>query len=373
MASKSILRADAVLLKDLYITPSNGSNYPEAKTMLLSDGKGGTYWSSLSTFTNPSYNSFQTDTVTYIASNVINQIKIKSGSGIGQVEGDPANQTLTLFSKAFQGISVGDKNVNAFYNNYLSPILNFSTTFGSGIDIIPLQDQTTILFSLSTSQSVTGSSTNQIFISTINGLGTIGYLSSISWDYRLIALSSSVGPGLSSISSIIIPNITRIVDNCIISTITGLGTFGYQSSLANSINVSTNISLGLSSVYIDIVSTIIPSTVASLGSLGYFSDIRGYSNTSSILGPAISTVFSTLSTSYGVFTNLVFPSTITGLGSLGYTSTLSDFSSIRTSTIRFEDYTTKQTHRLFTSSSRLYFNSTIVTGTPTLNLERFIL
>jgi len=373
MTSKSVLRADSVILKNLYITPSNGSNYPEANHMLLSDGNGGTFWSSLSTFTNPSYNSFQTDTVTYIGSNVVNQFKIKSGSGIGQVEGNPANQTLTLFSKAFQGIGVGGNNVNAFYNNFLSPVLNFSTSFGSGIDIIPLQEQNTILFSLSTSQSVNDNLTNQIFISTIDGLGTIGYLSSISWDYRLIALSSSVGPGLSSVSSIVIPSITRIVDNGLISTITGLGTFGYQSSATNSINVSTGLSLGLSTVYINIVSTVIPSTVASLGSLGYFSDIRGYSNTSSILGPAISTVFSTLSTSYGVFTNLIFPSTITGLGSLGYTSTLSDFSSIRTSTIRFEDYTAKQTHRLFTSSSRLYFNSTIVTGSPTLNLQRFVL
>ena len=373
MTSKSVLSADTVILKNLYITPSNGSNYPQANHMLLSDGNGGTFWSSLSTFTNPSYNSFQTDTVTYTGSNVVNQFKIKSGSGIGQVEGNPANQTLTLFSKAFQGIGVGGNNVNAFYNNFLSPVLNFSTSFGSGKDIIPLQEQNTILFSLSTSQSINNNLTNQIFISTINGLGTIGYLSSISWDYRLIALSSSVGPGLSSISSIVIPSITRIVDNGLISTITGLGTFGYQSSATNSVNVSTGLSLGLSTVYINIVSTVIPSTVASLGSLGYFSDIRGFSNTSSILGPAISTVFSTLSTSYGFFTNLVFPSTITGLGSLGYTSTLSDFSSIRTSTIRFEDYTAKQTHRLFTSSSRLYFNSTIVTGSPTLHLQRFVL
>jgi len=362
------LQADTLVVRNIQISAVANNVYPSANTLLVADGYGGTVWSSLSSFSRLAYNAIQGDVVYYGASNLDNTFTLKSGSGIGQVGGSTNTQTITLFSKSIQGITTaGSEPVYSFANDYLNPVMNFSTAYGLNIETFPQGN--TVLFSLSSVQNSGASTTTSYFTSTVAGLGSIGYLSSILTDSNLASISTAVSFTGSTVSSIIRPTVERIVT----STIVGLASFGYISSLGVFQVVSTSISLGLSSVYNGITSNVIPSTVNGLGTLGYFSDIRGYSNTSSVIGPAISTVFSTLSTQQGIFSRISFPSTIAGLGSLGYVSTLSDFSTIRTSTIIFEDYTTREKHRLYTSSTRLYFNSTIVTGIPTLALQTFVL
>jgi len=363
MGSKSI-NTDNLLTKNIFITSSNNT-YPQAGNVLVSDGTGNTFWSSVSLFANPAYNVITGDEKSYNATNVTNNFNILSGSGIGQVS---TTNGFKIFSKGVQGIGTYNGGVvNAFTNDYLNPTIYFSSSDGL-IDIIPLVGSNTIIFSLSSIQKLTNSTNSIAFASTVDGLGSAGYLSSIYWSADLIRLSTSISLSASTVSTIVRPSIERNVT----SSIAGLGTIGYVSSGRDILAVSTSVSIGLSTVYNGVTRYVIPSTIAGLGSYGYFSDIRGFSNTSTNLTFGLSTVFSSLSTTEGIFRYISFPSTLAGLGSMGYTSTLSDFSSIKTSTIRFQDYTTREEHRVFTSSSRLYFNSTIVSGSPTLNLQRFV-
>jgi hypothetical protein len=363
MGSKSI-NTDNLLTKNIFITSSNNT-YPQAGNVLVSDGTGNTFWSSVTLFANPAYNVITGDERSYNATNVTNNFNILSGSGIGQVS---TTNGLKIFSKGVQGIGTYNGGVvNAFTNDYLNPTIYFSSTELS-IDIIPLVGSNTLLFSLSSSKAFTNSTNNVAFASTIDGLGSAGYLSSIYWSADLIRLSTSISLSVSTVSTIVRPSI----ESNVTSSIAGLGTIGYVSTGRDILTVSTSISIGLSTVYNGVTGYVIPSTIEGLGSYGYFSDIRGFSNTSTNLTLGLSTVFSSLSTTEGIFRYISFPSTLAGLGSMGYTSTLSDFSSIKTSTIRFQDYTTREEHRVFTSSSRLYFNSTIVSGSPTLNLQRFV-
>jgi hypothetical protein len=364
MSSRNI-NTDNLVTKNIFITATNNI-YPQAGNVLVSDGVGNTFWSSITLYANPAYNIISGDEKSYPATKVTNNFKLLSGSGIGQV---PDLEGVTIYSKGVQGIGTYNGGVvNAFTDNFLNPTIYFSSTDGL-IDIIPLVGSNTILFSLSSITTLTNSTTSVAFISTVDGLGSAGYLSSIYRDPQLIELSTSISLNASTVSTIVRPSI----ESNVTSSIAGLGTIGYVSSGRDILKVSTSVSIGLSTVYNTTVSYVIPSTIAGLGSYGYFSDIKGFSNTSTNLTFGLSTVFSSLSTTQGIFSYITFPSTVAGLGSMGFISTLSDFSSIKTSTIRFQDYTTREEHRVFTSSSRLYFNSTIVTGSPTLNLQRFVL
>jgi hypothetical protein len=367
MSSRNI-NTDNLVTKNIFITATNNI-YPQAGNVLVSDGVGNTFWSSITLYANPAYNIISGDEKSYPATKVTNNFKLLSGSGIGQLSSVTGSNGITLYSKGVQGIGTYNGGVvNAFTDNFLNPTIYFSSTDGL-IDIIPLVGSNTILFSMSSSKALTNSTNSLIFVSTVEGLGSAGYLSSIYWSQELIKLSTTISLSASTVSTILRPSI----ESNVMSSIAGLGTMGYVSSSSNILTVSTSVSIGLSTVYNDTVSYVIPSTIAGLGSYGYFSDIKGFSNTSTNLTFGLSTVFSSLSTTQGIFSYITFPSTVAGLGSMGFISTLSDFSSIKTSTIRFQDYTTREEHRIFTSSSRLYFNSTIVTGSPTLNLQRFVL
>jgi hypothetical protein len=54
MGSKSI-NTDNLLTKNIFITSSNNT-YPQAGNVLVSDGTGNTFWSSVTLFANPAYN-----------------------------------------------------------------------------------------------------------------------------------------------------------------------------------------------------------------------------------------------------------------------------------------------------------------------------
>lgn len=368
MGSRTTVQTDNLLVKTIYVTPSNNI-LPETGSVLFTDGRGNTLWSSVTVYSRPSYNIINTDSKSYSASNLLNTFNILSGSGIGQVSSPIGTEGITIFSKGIQGLGTYDgKTVNAFTNDYLNPTLYLSSVQNS-IDITPLVGSNTILFSLSSYRSLNTSTNNLFLMSTVAGLGTYGYISSLFGNPVVINLSTSISLSASTVSTVLRPSI----ESNVTSSIKGLGSLGYISSIGLFLIVSTTTSIGLSTVYSSIVERVIPSTVQGLGTVGFFSDIRGFSNTSTNLTLSLSTVFSTLSTTQGIFAHISFPSSLQGLGSYGYTSTLSDFSTIKTSTIRFQDYKTREEHNLFTSSSRLYFNSTIVTGAPTLALQFFVL
>ena len=110
--------------------------------------------------------------------------------------------------------------------------------------------------------------------SSIIGLGTFGYLSTLSLQSTIVGLGT-----FGYLSTNIVP-----------STIVGLGTFGY---------LSTNI---------------VPSTIVGLGTFGYIS-------TSQLV-----------STTLGLIDHLELNSSITGLGSIGYLSSFNSISSLNIST-----------------------------------------
>ena len=174
--------------------------------------------------------------------------------------------------------------------------------------------------------------------STIIGLGTLGYLSS--FNTIIVSLQSTVR-GLGS-SGYLSSYSTTIFQNNLTSTTQGLGTLGYLSSYSTSIfqNNLTSTIIGLgSSGYLSSLNGIIvslQSTVQGLGSSGYLSSystsIFQNNLTSTILGLGTYGYLSSYSTT--VFQNNL-TSTTTGLGTLGYLSSYSTtvFQSNLTSTI----------------------------------------
>jgi hypothetical protein len=164
-------------------------------------------------------------------------------------------------------------------------------------------------------------------ISTVEGLGTAGYVSTAS-------LYSSINGSLSSFSTAIGPGGTNMLT--IISTVEGLGTAGYISS---SQLLSTTKGLqDYISTFID--PTELASTVVGIGSAGFISSIgfdvklastvQGLGTSGYVSTSSLNYALSTFSTAIGPGgTNmLTIMSTVAGLGTAGYVSTLSLYSSI---------------------------------------------
>ena len=159
-------------------------------------------------------------------------------------------------------------------------------------------------------------SSQQIFLpSTVNGLGTTGYISTTSLTSSLIGLGSM---GYLSSGIIITPLNSTIVglgsagfisSTQLTSSLVGLGSIGYVSSTQLTSSV-----VGLGSIgYIS--STQLLSSLVGIGSLGYISSASLYSTVNTALA---STVKGLGSATYLSSTQLT--SSIVGLGSSGYLS-----------------------------------------------------
>ena len=159
-------------------------------------------------------------------------------------------------------------------------------------------------------------SSQQIFLpSTVNGLGTTGYISTTSLTSSLIGLGSM---GYLSSGIIITPLNSTIVglgsagfisSTQLTSSLVGLGSIGYISSTQLTSSV-----VGLGSIgYIS--STQLLSSLVGIGSLGYISSASLYSTVNTALA---STVKGLGSATYLSSTQLT--SSIVGLGSSGYLS-----------------------------------------------------
>ena len=162
-------------------------------------------------------------------------------------------------------------------------------------------------------------SSQQIFLpSTVNGLGTSGYISTTSLTSSLIGLGSM---GYLSSGIIITPLNSTIVglgsagfisSTQLTSSLVGLGSIGYISSTQLTSSV-----VGLGSIgYIS--STQLLSSLVGLGSLGYISSASLYSTVAGSAPLFASTVIGLGSATYVSSTQLT--SSIVGLGSSGYLS-----------------------------------------------------
>jgi len=358
----SIQKTDNLIVKNIYLQPTN-NHYISTNYTLFSDGMGGTYWSTISTLSLTAFDSITGDTATIYATQKHNNFSIKSGSGMGQVNTN--SNTITLFSKGFQGFSTMTGEVVAFNANYLNPILYLSST--SGIDIIPHQDINAIEFNMSSTHGQQLEILNASLVSTVNGLGNV-YISSVNAIPEIVTLSTSISYSASTVSTIVQPTI----DATIQSTIQGLGSFGYISSIGNLPSM-----LQYLQSEIDFIENVaLPSTLSSINnysSIVLFSDITVFTAVSTGLSLGLSTVAVNNGQSQGNITSLVIPSTINGLGTFGYISTAVNFSSIRTSTVNLTDIWSGCNNPLFVSTNRLYFNSTIIAGTNVLPLQFFTL
>jgi hypothetical protein len=360
--SGSIQKTDNLVVRNIYLQPTS-NQYISTNYTLFSDGMGGTYWSTISTLSITAFDSITGDTATIYANQKHNNFSIKSGSGMGQVNTDL--NTITLFSKGFQGFSTSTGEVNAFNSNYLNPILYLSST--SGIDIISHQDINAIEFNMSSTHGQQLELLNESLTSTFAGLGNV-YISSINSIPEIVVLSTTISYSASTVSTILQPTI----DATIQSTIEGLGSFGYVSSVGDIPDVLQY----LQSEIEYITNVAFPSTLSSINnysSIVLFSDISVFTLVSTGLSLGLSTVAANNGQSQGNIATQIIPSTIQGLGTFGYISTAVNFSSIRTSTVNFTDVWSGCNNPMFVSTNRLYFNSTIIAGTNVLPLQFFTL
>lgn len=215
--------------------------------------------------------------------------------------------------------------------SFVSPLVSLSTI---GYTKIPDQISTLSgeLFSTAQAMSRLYPSSAQYFLpSTVSGLGTSGYVSTLSLDYSLISTSEGLGT-LGYVSS-------AVLTGPITSTIEGLGTFGYVSSTQlrstveglgsvlyiSSSQLQSTVEGLATSFYIS--SAQLTSTVAGLGSSQYisssqlFSTVEGLASASYLSTSQLTSTVEGLGSSRYISTSQL-TSTVQGLGTAGFLSSV---------------------------------------------------
>jgi hypothetical protein len=197
--------------------------------------------------------------------------------------------------------------------SFVNPLISLSTI---GYSNIPAQISSISgeLFSTAVAMSLLYPSSAQVFLaSTVTGLGTSGYISTLSLNGSLASTIDGLGT-FGYISS-------GVFQTPIASSIIGLGTLGYVSSTQLA---STVEGLG-SSDYISSLS--LQSTIDGLASFGYISTtqltstIEGLASASYISTSQLTSTVEGLASASYISTSQL-NSTVTGIGSLGYLSTV---------------------------------------------------
>ena len=178
---------------------------------------------------------------------------------------------------------------------------------------------------------MSGSLNTLNLVSTVNGLGSVGYISS------LVITSTLNGLGTYGYVS----------SSTLTSSLIGLGTFGYISTLSH---FSTSIGLGTFG-YISSLS--LQSTINGLGTFAYISSLS-LQSTLNGLGNA------------GFISSLSLQSTINGLGTLGYASTASLISSV----IGVNNNLISSTTDILNNKQNIYLNTAgaLVLGGSNINV-----
>jgi len=308
---------------------------------VASNAKAANFQASTFTFYNPILN---TTDILSVSSGILflDGAPIQS-SGAGSSSNQPIINNIFISSGlgVFSSIGLVDRNTNAVdYLNVSSGILLFGdlpigSSSGSGTGNIQTADVISTVKGLGTVGYLSTTGANQTSLnSTVKGLGSASYLSSISSIQPMIN-STLVGLGTLGFISSIGANQTSLN-----SSIEGLGSLGYISSSQLTSTV-TGLYTYISS-FIDV--TELTSTIAGLGtaqfisSTGLLSTAQGMANlistfidpeelTSTIVGLGAASYISAIQlTGY-------FQSTVTGLGSASYLSSISSIQPMINSTL----------------------------------------
>lgn len=263
-------------------------------------------------------------------------------SGLGYISTATMDQALTSTSKGLGNLSYISastlasslQSTTAFIFNpvrYISSGNLISTTHGI---------LTNFNFGITIEQNV----------STVAGLGSIGYISTSGF---ISSLRSTVA-GLGTIGYISSSQLYSTIDSVVPSTVEGLGTSGYVStSYLDAAFRSTNTGLGTSKyvsesymiayvtnaiansgttnnyVSTSFLNSALRSTTTGLATIGYISSSQLVSTVANIFDPIryissgniISTTEGIIAAQTGTLTNAAMTSSIVGLGSVGYIST----------------------------------------------------
>ena len=132
------------------------------------------------------------------------------------------------------------------------------------------------------------------------GLGTLGYISSLSLQSSITSTVAGLG------------NIKYVSSSWLESSIIGLGSLGYVSTITSPVSFQSTVTGLGSSGYVSTIGlqTALQSTVGGFGSSGYVSTT------------GLQTVINSLGSSYSYVSTPSLQSTVIGLGSIGYLSSL---------------------------------------------------
>ena len=211
-------------------------------------------------------------------------------------------------------------------------VINNISSIDNNVGYLPstINNISTQLYNLETG-FLSGSLNTLNLVSTVNGLGSVGYISS------LVITSTLNGLGTYGYVS----------SSTLTSSLIGLGTFGYISTLSH---FSTSIGLGTFG-YISSLS--LQSTINGLGTFAYISSLS-LQSTLNGLGNA------------GFISSLSLQSTINGLGTLGYASTASLISSV----IGVNNNLISSTTDILNNKQNIYLNTAgaLVLGGSNINV-----
>jgi hypothetical protein len=154
------------------------------------------------------------------------------------------------------------------------------------------------------------------------GLGTLGYISSLSLQSSITSTVAGLG------------NIKYVSSSWLESSIIGLGSLGYVSTITSPVSFQSTVTGLGSSGYVSTIGlqTALQSTVTGLGSSGYVSTIGlqtalqstvgGFGSSGYVSTTGLQTVINSLGSSYSYVSTPSLQSTVIGLGSVGYLSSL---------------------------------------------------
>ena len=282
-SSRKTLDVDIITLRQVNIRGSNNTIIPSS-SVLLSDGRGGTFWSYISTAGNyPSFNQIQINSNVYTASPTNRTLNFLAGDGIGFTDGGPGCNTAYIYAKAFQTLTVpGLSTIYAYSNGVMYSNLFFSTAGGLNLS--------------------TDTTTNTVYFRAgINTINVIENTSTLASSYA--GLPSTILPITAARSTLQFVGIgdVFVTPNIPQNTLT-IGVNGYSQQSYR--DLSANI-FGFESTMLGIASTIYVSKLEFSTSTSNLSTLNGsnistlafqnnYANYNSIVGSTLST-FSSIS------------------------------------------------------------------------------
>ncbi len=348
-SSRRTLDVDIITLRQVFIRGTQNSIIPSS-SVLVSDGRGGTYWSPISTVgTFPSFNEYRIDTSNvYRASANSTIFTLNAGPGIGFADGGSGLNTTYMFAKAFQTITVpGQSSLTSFTNNSLTPALNFSSLgnmgistdttnytlyFNAGIKNINVLSNTSTLTATVGQLSQTATLPLNLSLSTLTfaGLGDMYVQADGGTNSIAIGIRGYTAAGYQALSGEVFSLQSTILGNASTSFIT------YQQYSSGFTNLSTGIGVQLSSYQFSnnysLLSTYAGSNVSTLSTQNFIAISTLSTNTYLMMSSISSYTFTSISTLSSYFYQ-VNQSTLSTFIYRQLTSTVIGYSTLYNSSI----------------------------------------